>query len=435
MNSSTNPERAREFAVRVVADLRAAGHEAYWAGGCVRDQLLGVVPQDYDVATDAHPKQIQELFGRRRTIPIGAAFGVITVLGPRGAGQIEVATFRRDGGYSDGRHPDHVNFSSAEEDAQRRDFTINGLFFDPNSGETIDFVGGRADLEKRIVRCIGNADERFDEDKLRMLRAVRFATTLSFSLHDSTLESIRLHASEIDCVSPERIASEMRRLLSHPDRLSGLKLLRDSHLAAEIFPEIASSLDPESPEDTRWQLTSRILDELVTTYFTTATAACVWAESQSESFRNLAANLNSRWRLANEEHRRIAWLLENEGKLRKANQLPWPQIQRILIQPDIRELIQLSRAVGIAIDGDATGVDDAEERLQWPTDKLNPAPYINGNDLQQLGIPRGPQYRVILESVRDAQLDAKISSREEAIAWARATWRGDSTRPSAENDG
>ena len=424
MNSSINSEKAREFAVRVVKNLRAAGHEAYWAGGCVRDQLLGVVPQDYDVATDAHPERIQELFGRRRTIPIGAAFGVITVLGPRGAGQIEVATFRRDGGYSDGRHPDSVNFSSAEEDAQRRDFTINGLFYDPTSAETIDFVGGCDDLARGVVRCIGNADERFDEDKLRMLRAIRFATTLGFSLHTSTLESIRVHAREIHCVSPERIASEMRRLLSHPDRLSGLEFLRDSRLSTEIFPEIASSLDARSSEDTRWQLTRRILDQLVTTQFTTATAACVWAEYQSESFRTLAANLNSRWRLANEEHRRISWLLENEGKLRKADQLPWPQIQRILIQPDITELIQLSRAVEITIDGHATGVEYAEERLQWPVEKLNPDPYINGNDLRQLGIPRGPQYRVILESVRDAQLDEKIGSREEAIAWARAKWGG-----------
>src|SRR5437764_9355374 len=166
---------AREFAVEVVQRLRDSGHQALWAGGCVRDQLMEQMPKDYDVATDALPDRVREIFGQRRTLPIGAAFGVITVLGPRGAGQIDVATFRRDAAYSDGRHPDAVMFSDAEHDAQRRDFTINGLLYDPLDDRIVDYVGGQDDLKLHIIRAIGDPLARIAEDKLRMLRAVRFA--------------------------------------------------------------------------------------------------------------------------------------------------------------------------------------------------------------------------------------------------------------------
>src|SRR6187431_2793035 len=170
-----DPKLAREFAVEVVRRLREAGLQALWAGGCVRDQLMGQLPKDYDVATDAAPERVREIFGQRRTLAIGAAFGVITVLGPKGAGQIDVATFRRDAAYSDGRHPDAVTFTDAEHDAQRRDFTINGVFYDPLEDRVIDYVGGQEDLTRRVIRAIGDPLARIAEDKLRMLRAVRFA--------------------------------------------------------------------------------------------------------------------------------------------------------------------------------------------------------------------------------------------------------------------
>src|SRR5437868_9785761 len=185
--ATIDPKLAREFAVEVVQRLRDSGHQALWAGGCVRDQLMAQMPKDYDVATDALPDRIREVFGKRRTLPIGAAFGVITVLGPKGAGQIDVATFRRDAGYSDGRHPDAVSFSDAEHDAQRRDFTINGLFLDPLEDRVIDFVGGQADIERRVIRSIGDPLARIAEDKLRMLRAVRFAARLDFAIEAATL--------------------------------------------------------------------------------------------------------------------------------------------------------------------------------------------------------------------------------------------------------
>ncbi|MCD4726297.1 MAG: CCA tRNA nucleotidyltransferase, partial [Pirellulales bacterium] len=212
------PKEQRRFALEVVRRLRAAGFEAYWAGGCVRDQLIGRTPADYDVATDAEPERIRALFGRRRTLALGAAFGVISVIGPKPAGLVEVTTFRRDAAYSDGRHPDSVAFSTAAEDASRRDFTINGLFYDPIGQQVIDFVGGQKDLAARLVRAIGSARDRFAEDKLRMLRAVRFTAAFDFTLDAEARRAIAEMAAEIHVVSPERIAVEMRRLLADRNR-------------------------------------------------------------------------------------------------------------------------------------------------------------------------------------------------------------------------
>ena len=222
--------------------MREAGFEAYWAGGCVRDQLLGRTPKDYDVATNATPQQIREIFGRRRTLAIGASFGVITVIGPKTAGMIEVATFRKDAAYSDGRHPDHVTFSSAKEDAARGDFTINGLFLDPLEDRVIDYVGGQEDLARRRIRAIGNPRERIAEDKLRLLRAVRFSAAFDFALEEETRAAIGEMAGQIGEVSPERIAMEMRRMLVDPSRVAAVRLLIETNLAAAVLPEIVSPL-------------------------------------------------------------------------------------------------------------------------------------------------------------------------------------------------
>ena len=191
----------RQSALEVVQRLRAAGYEAVWAGGCVRDQLLGIEPKDYDIASSATPDEVRRLFGRRHTLPIGASFGVITLLGPWKAGQIEVATFRSEAGYSDGRHPDRIEFSTAEIDAQRRDFTINGLFYDPETDQVLDYVGGRDDLAAGIIRAIGDPDERIGEDKLRMLRAIRFAARFGFQLDEPTRTAISKRADELHMVS------------------------------------------------------------------------------------------------------------------------------------------------------------------------------------------------------------------------------------------
>jgi poly(A) polymerase len=232
---------AREFAIDVVRRLREAGHQALWAGGCVRDELLGRAPHDYDVATDATPEQVRRLF--RRTVAVGISFGVVEVLGPRGDAApltVQVATFRSDGTYSDGRHPDAVVFSSAREDALRRDFTINGMFLDPLGGELIDYVGGRADLDAKILRAIGDPAARFAEDKLRLLRAVRFATRFDLALDPATADALRAMAGQIVVVSAERIAEELRKLLTCPQRARGVRLLDETGLARALLPELMS---------------------------------------------------------------------------------------------------------------------------------------------------------------------------------------------------
>src|SRR5262245_31192301 len=249
-------QRQREFALEIAQKLRTAGFEALWAGGCVRDQLLGITPKDSDVATSAKPDEIRDLFGRRRTLPIGASFGVIMVLGPRDAGQIEVATFRTDAAYSDGRHPDSVTFTTAEQDAQRRDFTINGIFFDPVASEVVDFVGGQNDLERRVIRAIGAPRLRLNEDKLRMLRAVPFAAAFEFTIDAETLRAIQEMAAEIHLVSAERIGMEIRRMLLDSHRAVALSLLRDTGLLPQVLPEVASL------SETAFSETQRVLSAL-----------------------------------------------------------------------------------------------------------------------------------------------------------------------------
>jgi tRNA nucleotidyltransferase/poly(A) polymerase len=248
--------------MEIVGRLQRAGFEALWAGGCVRDELLGRIPADFDVATSARPEQVRDLFGRRRTLAVGAAFGVITVLGPPGAGQVEVATFRTDAAYTDGRHPAGVTFCSAREDAARRDFTINGLFFDPFTGIVQDFVGGREDLAAGIVRAIGVPALRFGEDHLRMLRAVRFAAFFDFVLEGQTRAAIERMAHLVAGVSPERIAAELRGMVSRRGRKRALDLLAETGLAREVLGELAAAPGQPADRPATWQQSARIVAAL-----------------------------------------------------------------------------------------------------------------------------------------------------------------------------
>jgi len=217
-----DPDAARDFAVDTVRRLTRAGYVALFAGGCVRDELLGQVPKDFDVATDARPEAVRAVFGPRRTLAIGAAFGVVERIGGPVTGHVQIATFRSDGTYSDGRRPDSVVFSSPREDALRRDFTINGMFLDPTTGEVLDFVGGRDDLAAGVIRAIGSPRDRIAEDKLRMLRAPRFAARYGFALDGATADAIREDPAGLGQVSPERIADEMRKMLAHPSRTAAV---------------------------------------------------------------------------------------------------------------------------------------------------------------------------------------------------------------------
>jgi len=402
------PEQQRRFAVEVVRTLRDAGFEAYWAGGCVRDELLANVPKDYDVATNATPREIREVFGRRRTLAIGAAFGVITVLGPKGSGMVEVATFRRDAAYSDGRHPDHVTFSSAEEDASRRDFTVNGLFYDPIGQEVIDFVGGREDLTAKRIRAIGDPRERFAEDKLRMLRAIRFSATLGFEIQQQTTDTIREMAGQIVVVSAERIAQEMRRMLVDPGRAEAVRMLIETDLAEPILPEVIPSGDVQRG---RVEHALAVIAGLRQPGFPLALGALL---HELVDVRG-AESVCSRWRLSNKEAARTAWLVEHHSALTTAKALPWSRLQPLLIAEGIEDLLALHEA---AHPDRLDEVIHCRSRLQRPPEQLDPPPLITGDDLKAHGIPPGPQYRVLLQRVRDAQLDEEIHGRAEALAMA-----------------
>jgi poly(A) polymerase len=409
-----DPNLARDFAVEVVRRLRASGHQALWAGGCVRDRLMDQVPKDYDVATDAVPDRIREVFGPRRTLPIGAAFGVITVLGPKGAGQIDVATFRRDAGYSDGRHPDAVSFSDAEHDAQRRDFTINGLFFDPLEDRVIDYVGGQDDLQKGIIRAIGDPLARIAEDKLRMLRAVRFAARFDFAIEDKALAAIQQQARELVIVSAERVAAELRLILTHASRARGVELLADTGLLEIVLPESVLLLQSRD----QWSHSLAVLASLHAPTFAMSLAALLREIQLGDPAKNLPQLVFERWKLSTDEHVGVEKLLREEPLIRTARKHPWPKLQRILVAPRVDELLGYCEAVARVLDATTAEIDFCREQLALPPAELNPPPLITGDDLKQLGIPPGPAYRDLLEAVRDAQLVGQIQTRDAALALA-----------------
>jgi tRNA nucleotidyltransferase/poly(A) polymerase len=409
-----DPSPQRTFALEVVQKLRAAGFEALWAGGCVRDQLLGLAPKDYDVATNAKPDEIRTVFGHKRTLAIGAAFGVITVLGRRHEGQIEVATFRTDAEYSDGRHPDSVHFTTAEHDAQRRDFTINGLFFDPVTDEVVDYVNGRDDLARKLIRAIGDPRLRLSEDKLRLLRAVRFAATFHFTIEPGTLAAIQAMAAEVTTVSAERIGVEIRRMLVGPNRAVALDLLRETNLLAHVLPEVAQ-LDAAA-----WAKTRRMLAALREPTLAVALAVLLVQVDDSRA----SGTVGRRLRYTNREIERTNWLLAHLPTIVNAPQTPWPRLQRVLVHSGAAELVALHEAIA------GPGPDDpslafVRERLAWPAERLNPPPLIDGSDLIQHGLAPSPDFARLLEAVRDAQLRGEIKTTHDAMTLVQRILAGD----------
>src|SRR5262245_54379263 len=435
------PTTPREFAVHVVRTLRQAGHEALWAGGCVRDELLGLVPKDYDVATSARPEQVQALF--QRTIAIGAAFGVIEVLG-RGRLRLEVATFRSDGAYLDGRRPESVVFSSAEEDAKRRDFTVNGMFFDPIDDRLIDFVGGQADLKARVLRAIGDARERFEEDRLRMLRAVRMAARFELTIEPATEAAIERMAPRLDDgVSAERIAEELRKTLTDRHRARGMQLFVDLGLAEAVMPELVPMRGlpqgrPGEDGGDLWDHVLCVLDLLGDKpSFPLAMAALLHDVGKPRTVgrtpdrytfyghehvgRRLAGEIALRLKLSNEERDRVEWLVEKHQVLADAARMRPAKLKMRLVHKGIEELFALHRADARASGRDVEHVEYAEQmRKEW-ADKgeLAPPPLITGEDLIEMGIPQGPIYKEVLEKVREAQLDRAIVDRDGAVRLAR----------------
>jgi len=404
-------EAARAFAADVVRRLRGAGFESVWAGGCVRDALLGIVPKDYDVATSATPDEVVALFGKRRTVTVGASFGVVMVLGDRKSqGQVEVATFRTDGHYSDGRRPDHVIFCSAEEDARRRDFTINAMFFDPVDERVIDYVEGQADLNQRVVRAVGVPYDRIKEDKLRMLRAVRFSARFNFAIEPDTLLAVQEHAGEVDQVSVERIAQELRRMLAHSSRTTALKLLHELLLLPAVFPRLT---------DSGRQMAESLLSHLTSERFEPSCAALLLEQTDESPGRQRADGVSTecrRLKLSNDETDCITWLAKAFTFHRQPSELPLHELKPLLADSRRDLFIELFSA------GCAAGLRDPSERAFLDdylrdTDKnrLNPEPLITGQDLIAIGVERGPDFGRILKQIRQEQLDELLTTREAAL--------------------
>ncbi len=430
LTSGTDPKR--EFAVEVVRTLTDAGFTALWAGGCVRDLLLGRPPDDYDVATSARPEQVQEVFGPRRTRAIGASFGVILVHGPRrsAAGDVEVATFRTEGPYLDGRRPEHVSFATPEEDARRRDFTINGMFYDPLTEQVLDYVGGREDLAGKIVRAIGDPHARFSEDKLRMLRAVRITARFDFELDAQTAQAVRAQANEILVVSQERIAQEMKKMLVHPRRARAIMMAHDVALVAKIIPELSPVIATAGGAATsdRWRATLRMLELLDGPRFELALAALFHElnfDGAAAQAAAVAEQICRRLRLSNDETADVAWLVEHRDALHGAPSWSKSRLKRLLAMPLIGELIVLARTHAVATGASLADVEFCEHYLKsTPMEHINPPPLLTGDDLIRAGIVPGPRFKELLESVRDAQLDDAITTRGEALDLARRlTWR------------
>jgi poly(A) polymerase len=382
---------------------------------------------------------VQALF--RRTVAIGASFGVIEVVGPRQEGQhltVEVATFRSDGAYSDGRRPDQVTFSSAREDAERRDFTVNGMFFDPIRGELHDFVGGRLDLEARILRAIGDPRQRFDEDKLRLLRGVRMATRFSLAIEPATEAAIRTMAKRIIVVSAERIAEELRGILLHPRRGFGMGLLLDLGLAGAVLPEIAPMRGlpqgpPAKPTGDLWDHVMRVLDLLgPDVSFPLVFAALLHDVGKPRTVARLADKFTfyhhehvgarmadeicHRLKLSNAERERIVWLVEKHQYLADAKQMRTSKIKTTLNHSGIGELLALHRADAIATGKSVEQVEYCEFLLrEWSPAELNPPPLLTGHDLTRHGLEPGPLFKKLLDAVREAQLDGVVRTPPQAF--------------------
>jgi len=394
----------RAFALEVVETLIEAGHEAVWAGGCVRDLLMEREPGDFDVATDALPDQVREIFGRDRSYAVGASFGVVLVRDRDGQGApIEVATFRTEGAYADGRHPDTVQFATRGDDARRRDFTINGMFMDPRTGEIFDDVGGRQDIERGVVRAIGDPEARINEDKLRMLRAIRFTASLGFTLDPATAEAIAVHAEEISVVSAERIADEWRRMLADASRCVAARLAIETGLLARVFPEI-----PVEGYDVAVERLGHLPQAA------TATVALAVLVVDAEAARPVCERL----KLANREADEVTWLVASRGGLEQAADRRRSQIFPLLAHPSRDGLLELIDSISRAAGGPSADVVWCRSLLETVgIEELDPPPLVTGEDLIAVGLRPGPLFKTLLDSVRDAQLDRDVSDRDEALAW------------------
>ncbi|MGA8866564.1 MAG: CCA tRNA nucleotidyltransferase [Candidatus Sulfotelmatobacter sp.] len=435
---------SKQFATSIIQTLRQRGFQAYLVGGCVRDLLLGREPKDYDVATNATPEQVMNIFPE--TYAVGAQFGVVLVPSAEREGEapvVEVATFRSDIGYSDGRHPDEVRFSQdPREDVARRDFTINGMLLDPVSGAVLDYVGGRKDLESGTIRTIGDPEQRFAEDKLRMLRAVRFAARFNYAIEAATFAAVKKMASEIDVVSRERVRDELTRMLTeaHPHR--AFLLLDESGLLGEVLPEISAMEGVEQPpefhpEGDVFVHTLMLLDNLPQP----CPATLVWGAllhdvGKPATFRHapdrirfdnhvevgvkIAQDICHRLRFSNDDTAQILALVDNHMRFGHVSRMKESTLKRFMRMPAFDQHLALHRADSLASHGNLSTYEFLREKLaEIPPERMRPLALVTGDDLIAAGYSPGPRFREILHAVEDAQLEGRLPSRDDALQFVR----------------
>jgi poly(A) polymerase len=426
---------AREIAVR----LRESGHIAYFAGGCVRDIVRGQTPKDFDIATDAKPEVVQKLFPR--TYAVGAHFGVILVV--ENGFQFEVATFRSDEAYIDGRHPSAVHFSSPEEDAKRRDFTINGMFYDPVAEEIIDFVGGHADIAGKLVRAIGDPAQRFAEDRLRMLRAVRFATVLDYEIDEHTWDALLANAASINEISAERIRDELVRIFLSPNRTRGWDLLGSSGLMRIILPELDAMKGCEQPEQfhpegdvfEHTRLMLQFLPEKVSVPLVFAVLLHDVAKPRTATVdetgrirfsghdrlgAEMTEEIMRRLRFSGAEIDATVEMVRQHMVFKDVPKMREAKLKRFMARPTFDDEIELHR---VDCEGSHRMLDNYEflrrKREEFANEPIIPPPLVRGDDLIALGLKPGPKFGEILEAVETQQLEGHLRTREEAIAWLK----------------
>ena len=432
----------KQFATEVIRTLAERGHRAVFAGGCVRDMLRGKEPKDFDVATSALPREVMNIFPR--TVPVGVAFGVVRVLG-RGADPlcVEVATFRIDGAYSDERRPDSVQFTNEVEDVKRRDFTINGLLFDPLKDELLDYVGGREDLEKKVIRAIGDPQKRFAEDHLRLLRAIRFAARLDFDIDPNTFGAIKDCAPKIVSVSAERIREELNQMLSGPNPRHAFELLKKAGLLKHILPEIEALQGVQQPpqfhpEGDVWTHTLMLLEQLENAPLHVALGALFHDVGKPATFQltdrirfnehekvgaTMTEEILERLKYPRETIDRVVALVHQHMTFKDTQNMRPSTLKRFLRQPHFEEHLALHKLDCMASHGDLSAHEFCSTELARETpETLRPTPLINGIDLIKLGMKPGPLFAAILKDVEDKQLEFTLTDSVAALEYVKGAY-------------
>jgi len=427
-------EAKRQAAVEILQRLRGEGFQALFVGGCVRDLVMGFVPKDYDIATDATPEQVARLFPE--SFAVGAQFGVVMV--PRQEGNVEVATFRSDGRYTDGRHPNEVRYAKTpQQDVLRRDFTINGLLYDPLKEQVLDYVGGQADIRARRVRTIGDPYERFSEDRLRMLRAVRLAARLKFTLEAAAVEAIRKQAAEIRQVSAERVRDEILKILSEGQARQGFELLDATGLLQEVLPEVkrmqgVAQPGEFHPEGDVWVHTMMMLEGLRSPTPTLALGVLLHDVGKPPTFcvrerirfdnhvevgAKMAGEISSRLRLSTHDAQQVIELVRHHLRFKDFPRMRRSTQLRFLRLPGFAEHLELHRLDCLASHGDLSTYEMVKRlQAETPAEEIRPAPLLRGDDLIAQGYTPGPIFKEILQAVEDAQLEGNVHTPAEALS-------------------